>query len=96
MPARQLEWSRRADLDLESLIRFYLETASPEVAAKGRLEVLNTAAQLAEAPVLHRSGKHDTHEFPLPRFPYTLIYRTTAKRVRIVRVMHQARAYFNE
>ena len=96
MPARQLEWSRRADLDLDGLIRFYAETASPEVAAKGRMEVLNAAAHLADLPVIHRPGKRGTREYPLTRFPYTLIYRATAHRIRIVRVLHQAREYFNE
>lgn len=96
MPARLLEWSRRADLDLDGLIRFYAETASPEVAAKGRLEVLNAAAHLAELPVTHRPGKRGTREYALTRFPYTLIYRATAHRIRIVRVLHQARDYFND
>ena len=96
MPAKQLEWSKRADHDLDALIRFYVETASPEVAAKGRLEVLTTADRLTEAPVTYRPGKRNTHEVPLPRFPYTLIYRVTDESIRIARVMHQARDYFND
>jgi plasmid stabilization system protein ParE len=78
------------------LIRFYAEIASPEVVAMGRLEVLNAAAHLVELPVLHRPGEHGTREYPLSRFPYTLLYRATAQRIRIVRVLHQARDYFNE
>ena len=45
---------------------------------------------------LYREGKKPgTREYVMRRFPYTLIYRVTAGKLTIVRVLHQAMRHFN-
>ena len=56
---------------------------------------MNAVSGLAIRPVLHRPGKSGTRECVLKRFPYTIVYRASGNAIRIVRVMHQARRYFN-
>lgn len=94
MPKR-LEWSVRAGHDLASIIDYYAEVASPSVARLARDCIKAAADGLVSKPVLHRAGKRGTRELVLKTFPYTVVYRATASTVRIVRVLHQARAYFN-
>lgn len=94
MPKR-LEWSIRAERDRELLVAYYAEAVSPHVAEIAQAFILNAIANLATRPVLHRPGKHGTRECVLRRFPYTIVYRASGNAIRIVRVLHQARAYFN-
>ncbi len=96
MPSKRLDWSRRAIADTIAILDYYAEVAGMEVSWLARQTIEQGAAHLADLPVIHRPGKRGTHEYPLTRFPYTLIYRATAHRIRIVRVLHQAREYFNE
>jgi len=95
MATKRLEWSKRADNDLDSIIRFYAETASPEVAAMARETILAAAERIAADPVIHRPGKRGTRECVLRKFPYIVIYRIKPTGRKIVRVLHQARDYFN-
>jgi plasmid stabilization system protein ParE len=95
MGAKRLEWSGRAANDLANIIRFYAETASPAVAGIARQTILDAARRIASRAVLHRAGKRGTRECVLRKFPYIVIYRATARSVQIVRVLHQAREYFN-
>jgi plasmid stabilization system protein ParE len=94
MPKR-LEWSGRSRRDVERIEEFYSLVASPDIADMARDAIVSAALRLVTLPALHRSGKGDTREYVMKRFPYTIIYRTTAESVRIVRVLHQARKYFN-
>lgn len=96
MAKKRLEWSQRALADVQSITDYYAEVAGLTVSWGARETIEATADRLTEAPVTYRPGKRNTHEVPLPRFPYTLIYRVTDESIRIVRVMHQARDYFND
>jgi hypothetical protein len=44
--------------------------------------------------MVYRKGEGSTRECVMRRFPFTLIYRIEPGKVRIVRVLHQARDYF--
>ena len=92
---KRLEWSARAAHDLDLITEYYAEVASPGIARLAREFIQSAAVNIAARPVLHRIGKRGTRECVLRKFPYTLIYRATGAQVRIVRVMHQARRYFN-
>lgn len=70
-------------------------TASPETAAMARDAIVKAAGRLSVLPATFRKGKHGERHFVMRRFPYTIIYRETGNIIRIVRVMHQARRYFN-
>jgi plasmid stabilization system protein ParE len=95
MAERLPDWSARADADLARLVVFYAENASPTIAREIRDAIVAAAQLIATLPVKFRAGKRGTREYPLARLPYTLIYRSTARTLRIVRVLHQARDYFN-
>lgn len=94
MPKR-LDWSFRAEHDLGSIGEYYAQTASPMVAMLAERAILESAAKIARLPAEHRAGKRGTREYIMRRFPFTIIYRATASEIRIVRVLHQARSYFN-
>ncbi|MCC7310073.1 MAG: type II toxin-antitoxin system RelE/ParE family toxin [Sulfuritalea sp.] len=94
MPKR-LEWSIRAERDLERIEAYYAESVSPAVARRARDAINAAVMRLAVLPVLHRPGKYNTREAVMKVFPYTIVYRAAADSVRIVRVLHQAKKYFN-
>jgi plasmid stabilization system protein ParE len=50
---------------------------------------------MAELGLVYRPGRKGTRECVMRRFPFILIYRIEPGKVRIVRVLHQARSYFN-
>jgi plasmid stabilization system protein ParE len=58
--------------------------------------IVRAAVRLATLPATFRKGKYGERQYVMRRFPYTLVYRETGNIVRIVRVMHQARKYFNK
>jgi toxin ParE1/3/4 len=95
MAKKPLEWSKRADNDLDGIIRFYAETASPQVAAMARETILKAAYRIENDPVIHRAGRRGTRECVLKKFPYIVIYRIKPTGRKIVRVLHQAKEYFN-
>jgi len=95
MARRRLDWSKRALADVDRIAGWYAETASPEVARLAVTAILNASRRLASGIAGYRSGKHGTREYVMRRFPYTLVYRETGAAIKLVRVMHQARQYFN-
>lgn len=94
MPKR-LEWSNRGLRDLELITDYYAKVVSTNVARQAREFIQEAAKNIASRPVLHREGKRGTRECILRKFPYTIIYRASSGAVKIVRVLHQAREYFN-
>lgn len=96
MQRKRLDWSKRASADLVKLVDFYVTEASPVIAEEA-MTAIDTAARAAAAnPMHYREGKKQgTREYVMRRFPYTLIYRVTAGKVIVVRVLHQAARYFN-
>lgn len=92
---RRLDWSKRATTDQLAIVRHYLETASESVAWDCFLEIESNLERIALLGLKFRVGTHDTLECVLKQFPYIIVYRITARTVRVVRVLHQRRAYFN-
>lgn len=92
---KRLKWSVRADRDADRIAQHYLDTASPGIADLAVSSIEIAVSKLANLPVVYRAGKGNTREYVMKRFPYTIIYRATDKEVRIVRILHQARSYFN-
>ena len=50
---------------------------------------------MAELGLVYRPGRKGPRECVMRWFPFTIIYRIEPGKVRIVRVLHQARSYFN-
>ncbi|MDO9227189.1 MAG: type II toxin-antitoxin system RelE/ParE family toxin [Pseudomonadota bacterium] len=84
-----------AQADVKRITGFYAEAASLQVAEKARQAIEGAVRDIAEGVVTHRPDKRGTREYVLDKFPYIIIYRATTSNIRIVRVLHQARGYFN-
>ncbi len=95
MAIKPLEWSKRSLDDRDRIFIFYAETASLLVAQSAREGITAATKTLSRNPLAYRMGKRGTREFIMRKFPYILIYRVYPAKVRIVRVLHQAREYFN-
>lgn len=78
------------------ITEFYAQEASPFIALQARINILKAALAAAENPLQYREGKKKgTREYVMRKFPYILIYRVHARKIMIIRVMHQAMRYFN-
>ena len=91
MPKRPLEWSPRSQRNVES-IRDYIAADNPTAAARVVAELIKTVEDLPSFPLLGHTGRRTgTRELVLTRYPYTIIYRLTPKKIAIVAVLHQSR-----
>lgn len=91
---RQLEWSTRAGADLSAIDLWYAQFGE---ATAGRVisKILAAAKMLQDHPFLGPAGiKPGTRHKIVGEYPYTIVYRVTSSKVRVVRVLHQRRAYF--
>ena len=88
---KQLEWSVRAAHDVLT-IDAYLSAENPNAALEVVEHIVERAEQLRRHPFLGRSlGSGRPRKLVLTRYPYNVHYRLTGSRVRILRVLHQAR-----
>lgn len=88
---KQVEWSVHAARDVLA-IDFYLAAQNPNAAYEVVKHILERAEYLARFPFLGRSsGSGRPRKLALTRYPYNVHYRVTGTKVRIVRVLHQAR-----
>jgi toxin ParE1/3/4 len=95
MALKPLEWSKRAIADVDGIFAFYAETASVYT-ANNILDEINKATCTAQSnPLAYRAGQRGTRELVMKRYPFVLIYRAYPTKLRIVRVLHQAREYFS-
>lgn len=77
------------------ILDYYLEESTQSVAVNCLLEIKSSLDRIAILGLQFRPGQYDTRECVLKQFPYTLVYRITARTVKVVRVLHQRREYFN-
>ena len=92
---KQLEWSVKADQDVIAILRYYGEHAPPSIVDQVVKALHSAATRLTTRDSIYRTGPHHTRECIMRRFPFIIVYRSTSTRVNIVRVLHQARSYFN-
>ncbi|MBI2312955.1 MAG: type II toxin-antitoxin system RelE/ParE family toxin [Betaproteobacteria bacterium] len=88
---RRLEFARRAALDLLA-IDAYIARDNPKAATAVVEYVLQQADLLLRHPFTGKPTKPGApRKLVLTRYPYNIHYRVTATKIRIVRVLHQAR-----
>jgi plasmid stabilization system protein ParE len=90
----QLEWSKRSLADRERIFTYYWNSVSERLADEVEEAIVSRARNIASLKMVYRKGEGSTRECVMRRFPFTLIYRIEPGKVRIVRVLHQARDYF--
>ena len=93
---KRLYYTARARRDIEGIEAYYLEKASEAVADRAVDAILSQAEKIAARDLKFRPGiRSGTRECVMTRFPYTLVYLSNAREVKIVRVLHQRSEYFN-
>jgi plasmid stabilization system protein ParE len=93
---KRLDYATRARRDIEAIEAYYLEEASEAVADRAVDAILSQAEKIAALDLKFRPGiRVGTRECIMTRFPYTLVYVSRAREVKIVRVLHQRSEYFN-
>lgn len=94
MPVKKrLEWSRRAERDIYG-IHDYIAADNPKAAESVIALLIKSAESLIDFPAVgHEGAESGTRELVLTKYPYTIVYRLTAAKIRIVAIMHQSRQY---
>jgi plasmid stabilization system protein ParE len=88
---KQLEFSLRSIANMET-IRLRISIDNPIAANKVIESVASTADKLMDFPMLVHIGRRlGTRELVLSKYPYTIVYRLTVKKVIIAAVIHQSR-----
>jgi plasmid stabilization system protein ParE len=91
---RRLEWSASARGDLLAIDAWYAQFG--EAAAERVIHSIVAAANgLSQYPFSGPNGIRPgtRHKIAGP-YPYTIVYRVGGSSVRVIRVLHQRRAYF--
>jgi toxin ParE1/3/4 len=91
---RRLDWSAGAQGDLLAIDAWYARfgEASAERVVRSIVEAANGLTQFPlSGPEGIRPGTR--HKVTGP-YPYTIVYRVTRSTVRVIRVLHQRRVYF--
>jgi plasmid stabilization system protein ParE len=83
--------SPQAAGELEDAFAWYLEHASPRVAAAFLDEFERAAGLVDRHPGLGTKTSNGRLVYPLRRYPYVLIYRVAAEGARIGAVAHERR-----
>lgn len=91
---RRLEWSAGARSDLLAIDAWYAQFG--EATAERVIHSIVSAANgLIEYPFSGPKGiRPGTRHKVAGPYPYTLVYRVATGSVRVIRVLHQRRAYF--
>lgn len=88
---RLLEWTIRSSANVAG-IRDHIAGDNPQAAQNVLDEIRRVANSLRTFPMLGHVGRRaGTRELVITRYPYLIIYRLDAKKVRILAVVHQSR-----
>lgn len=91
---KQLEYSRAAGDDLESIKR-YIEADNPKAAARVLESITGAADGLIDFPMTGKPWRRPgTRKLVLSKYPYSIIYRLTSSKVIVLAVAHQSRKHF--
>ena len=89
----KVRWLRKALQNLES-IHEYIKQDNPEAAERVVSEIRARVNQLAEFPLMGRSGRLEgTRELIISNTPYIVVYRLKENIVEVLRVLHSARKF---
>lgn len=90
---RLLEWSLRSSANVAD-IWDYITNDNPQAAQNVLDEIRRVASSLRDFPLLGHAGRRaGTRELVITRYPYLIIYRLDAKKVRVLAVVHQSRRH---
>lgn len=98
MPVKKplsVEWSKRAEDDLAQIEHYYLEEAGEQLSEMAGDAIYWQVQRIASIHLKFREGRANTRECAMQGWPYTIVYKIDIAKVRVVRVLHQRREYFN-
>ena len=91
MPNSAVEFHEAASAEYDAVFDWYLER-SPDAALRFSAEVDRAIAQIREAPQRWATTPHNTRNFLLRKFPFTLVYRARANDlIQVLAVAHPSR-----
>ena len=89
----QIAWTRQADQDVDQIFD-YLKQFDSKTATETMVIIKSSVIHLKSFPEIGRNGRVDmTREFPIPRIPYTIVYRIVANVIEIISILHQSRQW---
>ena len=93
-PPRRLEWSAHASADLAAIDTWYAQFGE-STAERVVSRILVAAQALRDHPFLGPEGiKPGTRHKVVGEYPYTIVFRIARSKIRVIRVLHQRRVYF--
>lgn len=91
--SKPLEWSPRSLKHIKA-IRDHIAADNLTAAMAVLTEIKEKAENLSEFGMLGHQGRAiGTRELVIPQYPYTLIYKLTSTKVKIIAVVHQSKKY---
>lgn len=91
---RQLEYSRAAGDDLESIKR-YIEVDNPKAAARVLEYITDAADGLLDFPLTGKLWRRaGSRKLVLTKYSYSIIYRVEPSKVVVLAVAHHSRKHF--
>jgi plasmid stabilization system protein ParE len=83
--------SPEADRELTEAARFYARQGGREVGLAFISEYEKVIALLCASPGLGTVWRNNRRRFPLPRFPYSVVYYVSGEQLRIIALAHHRR-----
>jgi plasmid stabilization system protein ParE len=80
-----------AQAELEEAQAYYLQHATPGIAAAFVADYENGARRILQFPQVGTSASRRLRVLPMRRFPYSIIYHATAEAITIRAIAHQRR-----
>jgi plasmid stabilization system protein ParE len=77
--------------DIDSIMKYYEQVASPELADEFYSELRRLMTQVARAPERFSTREQGVRRANLRRFPFHLLFRATGDAVRILVIRHHSR-----
>jgi addiction module RelE/StbE family toxin len=91
-----IRWTRRSLRRLDEIGQ-YISTENAPAAARVIDRLVSIVDLLSDVPVMGRTGRiPGTRELVIPRLPYILVYRLTARTVDILTILHASQRWPKE
>jgi toxin ParE1/3/4 len=87
----KIVWQDHARAELREAVQYYRTHAGVDVAENFAAETRRVTRQLRDQPEMGMWAEGEARRYPLPDYPYHLVYRLIAGAIIIVALAHQRR-----
>ena len=89
-----IEWTERAERQLDHLHDFIASSNGPEIADRIAMQIIASVDRLAAFPVSGRPGRvRGTRELVIPNTPYVAVYELQKTQIYILAIYHGAQRW---